>query len=375
MKLSFAKLISIMYFIHERMDVFITDVKFDDLLAWYVYLTHRVQQKRLSPAQHKNNVVVVVLSDILYIECAALLMERVRCEIDQEIKVEYFAGDRRQQEHKHEEIFKGEHGFDQVAQVQPGKYSSVYMFAPFKSVLEYFEGSTRLYLSMGHNLNSSELDIDKIHEKFKEIVTMNNFVSFQSGQEGGRLSLADTEYLVGGSPTLQKCIGFARRNSIQFMADQLCKVCDDMHKNEVIEILNTSEFEASIKKHSVPERIGRFREFVCRVFHKKAGEPLRLSQNFMIENPTKSYIDRVVDQIYNGIMIESTDALHLASFYTETFTKERGSFVTVMSSDDKKETRFQINAAGNVSCVKNLTNALVLAAVIAKLQPLPQSST
>lgn len=326
-------------------DIVIFDVKMDDQYA----------AKYLLESRDKD--LAVIISDVADTEGAKRVINSIFCDLKAagrtSVKnITYHEGDKREEAHDWEKIF------DVTSQDAPDFLplppctgtETVYCFAPY-SKAAHFKDAACFIVAMGHNLNSSGISVDEL-ASFKNLKTLNNFESYPVGLEGGRNTYEQAQHLAKSSPTLQRSLPYALNNSVQFMAKQLTKFAngekggepfpDPKPKDEVYQTLKENNTEA-------------LRDYAKAVFKHFSGEELQVGPLGVL-NPTETYLDRVVDQIFNGIMVECSDAQHAAGIDIGDQVPGR-----LIEEETKfgKEIRFKADPQGKAKCVKNLTREAV----------------
>jgi hypothetical protein len=287
-------------------NIFVTDVKLDDILAFMLLLR----------ALKDSDEIKVVISDVNDTAGAAQILLGIHDEMARRTglapKLSFHVGDVRERPHPHEKMFKLSPASQVATQAVCPEASTedvVFWMAPFTGALK-FAKAREVFISMGHNLNSSGLSIEELC-RIDNLVTMNNFQSYPKGEEGGRVTEAELTKIKGISSLFDKCVPFGLDNSIDFIGKQLYKfACGD---------------KGGVQSHPSPRSaddvVSVFREdreslipYAKEVFQCFTGEPLCLDAKGFIKNPSNTYLDRVVEQIIKGVQLEVTDGQHMLVF-------------------------------------------------------------
>lgn len=172
---------------------------------------------------------------------------------------------------------------------------------------------------------------------------------------------SDTESL------LKKCIPYALKNSIAFIVKQLSKFAhgkENTGKPHPCPLPDTYVLEQLLT-----DRRDLLFDYAKEVFACYTGRPLCFDDNRSISNPTETYLDRIVDQIFNGIQLEVSDFQHVLA-YTDTNRKTVWGYLdqrSIFMTPDRKEIRFVEEEGGSVRCIKGLTRELMWKRAIAEM--------
>ena len=318
----------------------VTDCKVDDMFA-IAYLLRIYSTVRF------------IVSDVQNVEGACALLQSLSNEFQRKT-VSFHEGDRRSVGHQHEEMFSlpGLPPVPTIEALPEGATdgSRVYWLAPYSGMLR-FKNAPVVYGSMGHNIGSSGLTLQDMNQ-FNDFVTMNNFESFPTAREGGRFTIEQAFRLATHSNVLRGILSFAENNSIHFMAKQLVKFAK-AESGKGIPHPSPLSYE---------ELVGRIRTdhkslipYVTEVFECVTGVQPQIDSEGLVMNPTSTYLDRVFDQIMNGVQIELTDLQHVVAYNMPDVHRVRGNLVLAKEKDGFREFRFHPTDSGTIMCIKGLT--------------------